>query len=32
MPIAGHVGKVLYEGMDPREAMLSLMTREAKPE
>jgi glycerol-3-phosphate dehydrogenase (NAD(P)+) len=32
MPIASHVGKVLYEGMDPREAMLSLMTREAKPE
>lgn len=32
MPIASHVGKVLYEGMDPKEAMLSLMTREAKPE
>ncbi|CAN5823070.1 NAD(P)H-dependent glycerol-3-phosphate dehydrogenase [soil metagenome] len=32
MPIATHVGKVLYEGLAPREAMLSLMTREAKPE
>jgi len=32
VPIASHVGKVLYEGMDPKEAMLSLMTREAKPE
>jgi glycerol-3-phosphate dehydrogenase (NAD(P)+) len=32
MPIAGHVGRVLYDGMDPKEAMLSLMTREAKPE
>ncbi len=32
MPIATHVGKVLYEGLGPREAMLSLMTREAKPE
>lgn len=32
MPIASHVGRVLYEGLSPREAMLSLMTREAKPE
>ncbi|MEX1037425.1 MAG: NAD(P)H-dependent glycerol-3-phosphate dehydrogenase [Acidimicrobiia bacterium] len=32
MPIASHVGTVLYEGMSPKEAMLSLMTREAKPE
>ena len=32
MPIATHVGRVLYEGLGPREAMLSLMTREAKPE
>jgi glycerol-3-phosphate dehydrogenase (NAD(P)+) len=32
MPIATHVGRVLYDGLGPREAMLSLMTREAKPE
>ncbi|MEX1093529.1 MAG: NAD(P)H-dependent glycerol-3-phosphate dehydrogenase [Acidimicrobiia bacterium] len=32
MPIATHVGKVLYDGLGPREAMFSLMTREAKPE
>ncbi len=32
MPIATHVGMVLYDGLAPREAMLSLMTREAKPE
>lgn len=32
MPIARHVSKVLYEGMTPREAVLSLMTREAKSE
>jgi glycerol-3-phosphate dehydrogenase (NAD(P)+) len=32
MPIASHVGKVLYEGMDPREAVLRLMTRGAKAE
>lgn len=32
MPIAGQVAKVLYEGVNPREAMLTLMTREAKPE
>ena len=32
MPIASHVGMVLYEGMDPREAVLRLMTRGAKAE
>ncbi len=32
VPIATHVGKVLYKGMDPHRAMLSLMTRDAKPE
>lgn len=32
MPIAGHVGRVLYEGLAPRDAVLSLMTREAKDE
>jgi len=32
MPIASHVGRVLYEGLDPREAVLILMTREAKQE
>lgn len=32
MPIATQVGRVLYEGVDPREAMLTLMTREAKSE
>lgn len=32
MPIASHVGHVLYEGLDPREAVLRLMTREAKQE
>jgi glycerol-3-phosphate dehydrogenase (NAD(P)+) len=32
MPIATHVGMVLYEGMDPREAVLRLMTRGAKAE
>jgi len=32
MPIARHVSKVLHEGMTPREAVLSLMTREAKSE
>ncbi len=32
MPIAIHVGRVLYEGMAPRDAVLSLMTREAKDE
>jgi glycerol-3-phosphate dehydrogenase (NAD(P)+) len=32
MPIAAHVGMVLYEGMHPRDAVLSLMTRDPKPE
>jgi len=32
MPIAHHVGQVLYDGLHPREAVLSLMTREAKSE
>ncbi len=32
MPIAGHVGHVLYDGLAPREAVLRLMTREAKQE
>ena len=32
MPIAEHVGKVLNEGMHPREAVLSLRSREAKSE
>jgi glycerol-3-phosphate dehydrogenase (NAD(P)+) len=32
MPIASHVGMVLYEGMDPGEAVLRLMTRGAKAE
>lgn len=32
VPIASHVGRVLYEGMHPRNAVLSLMTREAKDE
>jgi glycerol-3-phosphate dehydrogenase (NAD(P)+) len=32
MPIATHVGLVLYEDMDPREAVMRLMSREAKPE
>jgi glycerol-3-phosphate dehydrogenase (NAD(P)+) len=32
MPIAAHVGHVLYEGLDPKEAVLRLMTREAKQE
>jgi glycerol-3-phosphate dehydrogenase (NAD(P)+) len=32
VPIAEHVGKVLYEGMDPRDMVRSLMLREAKPE
>jgi len=32
MPIAEHVAQVLYEGVSPREAVLSLMTREAKSE
>jgi glycerol-3-phosphate dehydrogenase (NAD(P)+) len=32
MPIASHVGLVLYEGMHPREAVMALMTRDAKSE
>lgn len=32
MPIAEQVGKVLYEGVHPRDAVLSLMTREARAE
>lgn len=32
VPIAEHVGLVLYDGLSPREAMLRLMTREAKSE
>jgi glycerol-3-phosphate dehydrogenase (NAD(P)+) len=32
MPIATHVGLVLYEEMDPGEAVMRLMSREAKPE
>ena len=32
MPIATHVGHVLYEGLDPKEAVLRLMSRVAKPE
>jgi glycerol-3-phosphate dehydrogenase (NAD(P)+) len=32
MPIAEHVAMVLYEGVHPRDAVLSLMTRQAKAE
>ncbi len=32
MPIATQVGRVLYEGVPPLEAINSLMTREAKSE
>ena len=32
MPIASQVSRVLYEGAHPREAVLALMTREARPE
>ncbi len=32
MPIAAQVARVLYEGAHPREAVLALMTREAKAE
>ena len=32
MPIASHVGQVLHDGLQPREAVLRLMTREAKQE
>ena len=32
MPIVEHVGQVLADGLHPRDAVLSLMTREAKSE
>jgi glycerol-3-phosphate dehydrogenase (NAD(P)+) len=32
MPIAGRVGKVLYEGADVKEMVDSLLTRDAEPE
>jgi glycerol-3-phosphate dehydrogenase (NAD(P)+) len=32
MPIAEQVGRVLYEGVPPADAVATLMTREAKPE
>ena len=32
MPIAEQVGRVLYDGADPAEAVATLMTRAAKPE
>jgi len=32
MPIVEHVGQVLHDGLHPRDAVLSLMTREAKSE
>ena len=32
MPITEQVHRVLFEGVDPREAITDLMTREAKPE
>lgn len=32
MPIAAHIGEVLYNEMPPREAVISLMTREARAE
>lgn len=32
MPIAAQVARVLHEGAHPREAVLTLMTREARPE
>jgi len=32
MPIATAVNKVLFEGLDPREAIAQLMSREPKPE
>jgi glycerol-3-phosphate dehydrogenase (NAD(P)+) len=32
MPIAEQVGKVLYEGKDPKDALAELMSRQAKPE
>jgi len=32
MPIVDHVGRVLHDGLHPRDAVLSLMTRDAKSE
>ncbi len=32
MPIARHVGMVLYDGLHPRDAVLQLMTRDARAE
>jgi len=32
MPISEHVYRVLFENMDPREAIVALMERDAKPE
>ena len=32
MPIADQVGRVLHEGVHPRDAVMSLMTRQAKAE
>jgi glycerol-3-phosphate dehydrogenase (NAD(P)+) len=32
MPIAEHVGKVLYHGLHPRDAVLDLMTRDPRSE
>ena len=32
MPITRQVYSVLFEGRDPRQAVIELMTREAKPE
>jgi glycerol-3-phosphate dehydrogenase (NAD(P)+) len=32
MPIAEQVGSVLYEGADPKQVVLNLMLRQAKPE
>lgn len=32
MPIATHVGRVLYDGLHPRDAVIQLMTRDPKAE
>jgi glycerol-3-phosphate dehydrogenase (NAD(P)+) len=32
MPISEHMGRVLFEGVDPREAITELMVRDPKPE
>ncbi len=32
MPIASQVGHVLYDGLDPQDAVLALMTRAARAE